>query len=121
MTCWKFIAKTNLVNKSILTDDQISKLITFLENLNNRRVYASAIQRLLSLTKVETYNLIEILLENCILLRRYQIKLRDNYFPGEYVNFYEIPSSIYDEDKDEDIEISIEKHIFVFYKVNTYE
>ena len=96
-------------------------MLSYLENINDRRIYASALQRRLSLTNNETYEIIEKLLDIEFLVRRYQIKINDTFYPDEYRSFIDVPSNIYLEEEDEYLKVDLKNHLFVFYRVNFYE
>lgn len=88
-----------------------------LDNFANNRLYISYIRRFFNISKKDSLDIIEILVNLDIVEPRYKIQFSERFLPIEYDYMREIPSTIFDEELHEDIPIDFNKNVFVFFKV----
>lgn len=114
----KNTAQQEIESLENLSPELVEKLLDRLESFGKNRLYVSAVQRNLNISKQDALEVIEILVRLRILNIRYQIKIDDVFYPEEYEKLKDIPGSVYDDESNTDIKIDMEKNIFVFFRVN---
>ncbi|MGF2130429.1 hypothetical protein [Lactococcus lactis] len=92
-----------------------------LDNFGDKRLYISSVQRLLDISKKDSIDIVALLTDLNILTMRYQVKIGDTLYEKVYDKSYQIPKTVFDENLCEDIPVSFEKNVFVFFLVNNDE
>ncbi|MDT2669508.1 hypothetical protein [Enterococcus dongliensis] len=114
----KNIVKSKMADFDYIKADKVEGFLLQLDRYENKRLYASYIQRYFEITRKETFTIVNSLMEQDIIDPCFQIKIGERFLPGEYNNLSEIPETIFDEENGYDVTVKYEDNIFVFYKVN---
>lgn len=96
----------------------VKKFLDKLDNFGTKRLYITAVQKNLDVSKQEALDVIEILVLLDIINPRYQIQIEGQLLPEVYEKIVDIPDSVFWEDDCEDIEVNLEKHVYMFFEVN---
>lgn len=114
----KSIAKSKIAKFDSVNADQVDVFLSKLDDYNNKRLYASYIQKFFNINQKETFFIINSLLDSNIIDPRFQIKVGDRFLSGEFKKLSDVPETIFDEENGHDISIKYKDNIFVFYRVN---
>ncbi|MET4548091.1 hypothetical protein ABIE01_000058 [Lactococcus lactis] len=115
----KNTAQQEIESLENLSPKLVEKFLDRLESFGNNRLYVSAVQRNLKISKKDALYVINILVRLHILSTRYQIKIGSIFFPESYKKIYNIPEFVFDDG--EEIKVDLEKDIFVFFVVSANE
>lgn len=88
-----------------------------LDNFNDERVSLSFVRRFFKLNEKEALSVVNILVRLHILESKYKLILNDKILSKEYNYLKEIPSEIFDDEIYENVKISFEKNVYLYFKV----
>ncbi len=98
-------------------EERIINFFDTIERSESSNIYASVISRFFNLSRKETLDVMDILVETKIAKRIYKIKISDKFFPEVYQSLQDIPKSIMDEESYVEVPTEFAKHVFVCLKV----
>lgn len=100
-----------------LSHSKLGDFFHYLENPKNIRLYESVLRRYLDVSMKDSLDIIELLVSMDIIEPVYRLKLQDRFIEGEYNDLKDIPSTIFDDERYEDIKIDFSRNVFVYFKV----
>lgn len=88
-----------------------------LDDSTDERIYLSFVRSFFRLSEKDALSIITILVRLKILESRYKLMLNDRMLPEEYNYLKEVPSQIFDDETYENVQISFEKNVYLFFRV----